>query len=533
MRALRAGTDAVLVDVADLETALALTSSLRDQLPDGVVEVIPAARTVLLRFDPTVTTARRLADEVRSRPRGRDAPPPASEPLEIPVVYDGADLTEVAQWCGLSPADVVARHTQAVYTVAFTGFAPGFAYLSGGDPVLRVPRRASPRTSIPAGSVAIAGEFSGVYPRSSPGGWRLLGRTDVDLFDVDRDPPALLQPGGRVRFVAVEELPGRRVIATGLGPASRWRTADRQASGDVPGPGLEVTAVAGQALLQDLGRDGVARLGLASSGAMDRGALRRANRRVGNPPQAAAIEVALGGLTLRARGDLVVAVAGARVPLTVEGRQVPSDRAVAVDDGEEIRLGPPETGVYTYLALRGGFDLSPVLGSAARDVLAAVGPEPLAAGDVLAAGGRRADAVPLPEPEPVLPGTHETTTVDVVLGPRADWFSSGALAVLTGQTWTVLPESNRIGRRLTGERALTRVAEGELASEPTGRGALQVPPEGRPVLLAADHPVTGGYPVIAHVAAHDLDLAMQVPPGASIRFRAVDLAQDAEAEEER
>src|SRR5690606_2790274 len=112
-----------------------------------------------------VTTARRLADEVRSRPRGRDAPPPAGEPLEIPVVYDGADLAEVAQWCGLSPADVVARHTQAVYTVAFTGFAPGFAYLSGGDPVLRVPRRASPRTSIPAGSVAIAGEFSGVYPR--------------------------------------------------------------------------------------------------------------------------------------------------------------------------------------------------------------------------------------------------------------------------------------------------------------------------------------------------------------------------------
>ncbi|MFC7406634.1 5-oxoprolinase/urea amidolyase family protein [Georgenia alba] len=516
MRALRANLDGLLVEVDDLDQALALLASLQEDPPAGVTELVPAARTVLLQFDPSRTTAQRLAAEVRARDlRGASRSSGAS--VDIEVVYDGEDLAEVADLCDLSVEEVVARHTAPEYTVAFTGFAPGFGYLSGGDPVLRVPRRATPRTVIPAGTVAVAGEFSGIYPRSSPGGWRLLGSTDAVLFDLDRDPPALFEPGGQVRFVAVRE------HITGSAAQTRAQaTPEAAPTTAAPAvPALEVLDPGGQSLLQDLGRSGVAALGVSPSGAMDRGALRRANRLVGNPPGTTAIETVLGGLTLRARGDVVVATAGATAPVTVAGRSVEPETPVALDDGETLTLGPPAAGVYTYLAVRGGLDVAPVLGSTSRDVLAGLGPAPLAAGDVLAVGTASVDAVTR-EPGPDLPGPEGSVTLDVVLGPRTDWCTPESLDRLTGQDWLVTPRSNRVGLRLEGAEPLTRRITDELPSEATVAGALQVPPSGQPVLFTADHPLTGGYPVIGCVATYHLDLAAQVPPGSSVRFRVVE-----------
>lgn len=161
----------------------------------GVTEIVPGARTVLVVFSgPFGDAARRLAD------LEAEAADVAGRLVEIPVVYDGADLAEVAELTGLAAAEVVRRHAAAEYTVAYLGFSPGFAYLTGLDPALEVPRKATPRTSVPAGSVAIAGPYTSVYPSASPGGWMLLGRTDLRLWDVDRDPPSLLEPGDRVRF---------------------------------------------------------------------------------------------------------------------------------------------------------------------------------------------------------------------------------------------------------------------------------------------------------------------------------------------
>jgi KipI family sensor histidine kinase inhibitor len=174
--------------------------ALRRTPPVGTVDLVPAARTVLVIFDAAKTSAERVVADISARQIG-----PATEregPLvEVPVVYDGEDLAEVAALSGLSERDVVARHLGPDYRVAFCGFAPGFAYIAGGDPALRVPRRRSPRTAVPAGSVALADEFTGVYPRQMPGGWQLIGRTDAVLWSLDRDPPALLPPGARVRFV--------------------------------------------------------------------------------------------------------------------------------------------------------------------------------------------------------------------------------------------------------------------------------------------------------------------------------------------
>lgn len=200
MRVLPCGDAALLVEVDGLPEVLALADAVRAAPPAGVLDVVPAARTVLLMFEPGIdlATARKAVLDLPVQPG--DAPADR-EVIEIDVVYDGPDLEEVGELTGMGAEGVVAAHTGTPWRVAFGGFAPGFAYLVGGDARLKVPRRAEPRTSVPAGSVGLAGEFSGIYPRSSPGGWQLIGRTDAVLWDLDRG--ALLQPGGSVRFRAV------------------------------------------------------------------------------------------------------------------------------------------------------------------------------------------------------------------------------------------------------------------------------------------------------------------------------------------
>lgn len=200
MRLRPAGERGLLVEVESLELVHRLHAALRALDPPGVVELVPAYRTLLVVADPERAGA---LDELAARLPALELPPAeavAGDPVEIPVRYDGQDLPEVAGLTGLDAEEVVRRHTAPEYTVAFLGFSPGFPYLVGLDPALEVPRRDTPRTSIPAGSVGLAGGQTGIYPSASPGGWQLIGRTEVTLFDPRRDPPALLAPGGRLRF---------------------------------------------------------------------------------------------------------------------------------------------------------------------------------------------------------------------------------------------------------------------------------------------------------------------------------------------
>ncbi|WP_030266570.1 5-oxoprolinase subunit B family protein [Streptomyces violens] len=202
----RAGSAALLAELADLADVLALRAALERERPEGVRELVAAARTLLVTYDPAVTGQDRLSRTVAERAAAlpEQGGPATQETdydtLVVPVRYDGPDLADVAELTGRTVREVIDRHTAPLYTVAFAGFMPGFGYLVGTDPVLHLPRRSEPRTAVPAGSVAVAGGFTGVYPRSSPGGWQLLGSTDVPLWDEDRTPPALLVPGRTVRF---------------------------------------------------------------------------------------------------------------------------------------------------------------------------------------------------------------------------------------------------------------------------------------------------------------------------------------------
>jgi len=275
---------------------------------------------------------------------------------------------------------------------------------------------------------------------------------------------------------------------------------------------LTVLAAGPLCTVQDEGRPGQGALGIGRSGACDRASYRLANRLVGNEPGAAALEVTFGGLVLRAEAAVTVVTTGARC----EGD--PAHHApITLGPGEELRLGVPVSGLRTYLAVRGGVAVEPVLGSRSTDLLSGLGPEPLADGVVLPVGRTRGpmpgvDVAAVPEP------VADDVGVRVLPGPRRDWFGEAAWASLTGQAWAVTSQSNRVGVRLEGE-PLEREREGELASEGMARGALQVPPSGLPVLFLADHPVTGGYPVIGYVHDTDVDACAQLRPGQRLRLR--------------
>lgn len=529
-----AGPRALLIQLESLESVLAVHAHLQQHPLRGQVDVLAAARTVLAVFDSgtSARAARTAVAQLDTSPAADSAP--VGDPVRIEVVYDGDDLAEVGRLTGLDPDGVIAAHTGQLWTAAFGGFAPGFAYLVGENETLTVPRRTSPRTAVPAGAVALAGNFSAVYPRRSPGGWQLIGRTASRLWDLGRDQPALLRPGTAVQYVAVRETVTVSDPAAGAGTST-----------DAPnetGHSLEVLTPGPQSLIQDLGRPGLGDVGVSKAGAADTASARQANRLVGNAPGDAVIETILGGLTVRAHGELTLALAGAITPVEItttndaggdNTRTAPMCSPFALHDGETLTLDQPAAGLRTYLAIRGGIDVPEVLGSRSTDVMSGIGPDPLAAGVVLPIGaidqGRTVGAAePSTLPDAVRLGLGTPVLLRITGGPRHDWFTDESQTAITSQTWTVTAESNRIGVRLATDEnqeaaePLERLTADELPSEGVVAGSLQVPPSGLPVLFLADHPVTGGYPVIGVVVPDDLPIAAQLPPGTMLRFESVD-----------
>lgn len=291
-------------------------------------------------------------------------------------------------------------------------------------------------------------------------------------------------------------------------------------------PALEVLATGPLVLIEDEGRPGHAAVGVGPSGAADRSAYRLGARLVGHGDGRAALEVLLGGLSVRAHGRVTVALTGAPSPATVDGRPVGHASLVEVADGSVLTLGMPSAGVRTYLTVRGGIAVDPVLGSRSTDTLSGVGPAPVRAGDVLALGDPGAtfpevDHVAHPSHRPVGADPHSPTVLEVLPGPRAAWVGGwgGGLGGLLTSVWQVAGQSDRIGLRLSGSRVERARAwrDAELPSEGLVRGAVQLPPGGEPVLFLADHPVTGGYPVVAVLTASAVDRAAQLRPGDPVR----------------
>ena len=486
---------------------------------DGFRESVPTHRSLLVLYDATVARFSSVARILLSLAASPAPPPPPGRLHEIPVVYggdDGPDLEALARERGLSAREAVRLHSCSEYTAFMLGFTPGFPYLGLLPEALQCPRRATPRVRVPAGSVAVAGRQTGVYPVASPGGWRILGRTSLRLFDPLRDEPALVSPGDRVRFVPVAELPPPETALPAPLPSGVPVV-------EVLEPGLLTT-------VQDAGRIGRRRAGVSVAGSMDAHAHAAANRAVGNPPGAAALECTATGPALVFLAPRRFALAGADLGAVLERADlglwpVPLGAGVFARPGNVLRFTGRRSGCRAYLALHGGIDVPAVLGSRATDLASAFGGfagRALAASDrlaVLPATGEGLSPRESPPPE----RSAASVTVRVVLGPQADHFDADTLARLLADPWRVGVTSDRVGCRLDGE-PLRHSGPTEILSDAMVPGSIQVPPDGRPIVMMADGPTTGGYPKIATVVTADLPLIAQLVPGeGNVRFEAVRL----------
>ncbi len=509
---------------------------------DAITDLVPAANTVLVVAAPHDLPAieRSLASL-----DPKIAATAEFEVVELEVHYDGDDLADVAEASGRSVDEVIRRHLSNSYRVQFCGFAPGFAYLSGLDPVLQLPRRATPRPSVPAGSVAIAGPYAAVYPTPSPGGWHLLGHHDqqhhgplfdAGRFDRDGEAPTLLVPGRPVRFrqadrPRVSVVGDRPEVADATGSTDVGRPTD--ASDHGPSVTLRVLDPGFVTTLQDSGRTGVARFAVSPSGAADPSAYELGQRIVGNqatdhglPPS---LEVVLGGLRFETDAATVVAITGAPVEVTIEhgGRRssASTGHAIHLAPGSVVQLGRASIGLRTYVAVRGEPDPSGalgsrVLGSHSFDSLGRLGPRPLAAGDQLGFSQPSGSFdLPAPDAVPHHP-IDDSPVIELSPGPRLDWITDTSAELLVRQTFTVSDQADRIGVRFDGAVPVERRPDrGELASEGLMTGAMQIPPDGRPIIFGPDHPTTGGYPVVAVAEPSTRSILAQLRPGQHVRFR--------------
>lgn len=508
---------------------------------------------------------------------------------EEEVIRRHAGARWVAAFAGFAPGFVyLAREDEGLGEAGSPADDPGDAGAGAG---LSVPRREDPRTRVPAGSVGLAGEFSAVYPQDSPGGWQLIGRTAERMWDLARERPALLEPGTRVRFEPTREKlrlqesgddaggaaephdSGTGAAAgSGAGPRADGSGAAGADDSDAAGGGsaaesgapatLRVDSPGLSTLIQDAGRPGAADLGVSPSGWADAAAARLANHLVGGPADTAVLEHAAGGLRLSvpedSLADVVLALTGAHIEARITGTTpdntpAPLNHPFALRAGQTLTLGPVRRGLRVMIGVRGGIAGDPVLGSLAQDILSGLGPARLQAGTVLRVGTRVGGAVVVEGAPVPLPAPDAPLRLTPALGPRAYWFTRASRAALREALWEVSEESNRVGVRLvpaapdasgdapdhdtvdhddaapTSPLRRTSVVRGrELPSEALRPGCIQIPPSGNPVVFLADHPVTGGYPVLGVVPPDQLRLLAQAPPGTRVMLDPAELVDPVE-----
>ena len=520
------------VDEALQQRTQAFVAELGRNPPIGVTDVVPTFASLTIFYDAArIGGFDQLCAQIETCAARTEAALvlPAARIVEIPVCYGGdfgPDLAEVAAHAGLTVAEVIALHSGALYHVDAVGFAPGFGYLGGLPKKIHTPRRATPRTQVPAGAVGIGGAQTGIYPLATPGGWNLIGRTRLRLFDGTREEPALMRVGDGVSFRAISsaefDAAANAVSQSLLDVNERRSPSAGEAEGTLLNgdgtAGVMVVRAGMQTTVQDLGRRGHRAAGVPLSGAMDPFALRVANLLVGNAENAAVLEFAVVGPEIEFSAETVVAVGGG------DFGALPRWQPVRMAPGERVNFGATHSGCRGYLAIAGGFAVAPVLGSRSTYLSAALGGvdgRVLRDGDVLRSPRLTRQVVGRWHiDERILPAYSAAPTVRIMRGAQADEFGD---ALCAGE-FKVSPRSDRMGVRLE-VAALVRSARGDLVSSAVAPGTIQVPPDGQPIILMADAQTIGGYPQAAHVIDVDLPLVAQLRPGDAVRFREVALAE--------
>ena len=492
----------------DRDTNAALhrhAETLRADLLEGVTDIVPGYTTLYLEYDARKLNGRsvRRWAERPDQARPNHARPNQSRAdetervrtVEIPVRYDGPDLGDICERTGLTRGEVVERHSGSPYHVYAVGFTPGFPFMGEVDKAIRLPRRQTPRARVDAHSVALAGSQTGIYPLPSPGGWHLLGTALKVVYDPHRAEPFLLRPGDEVLFVPAQgetPPPSERLELLPLEPHTPMFRVHE--------PGL-------LDLVVDEGRFLAGHFGLSRSGPLDAPLAALANRLLGNAPGAPLVELTLTGPVLEALAAGVVAVTGWSLRAHLNGEAQTPFSSFAVRRGDVLTFTPTPGGCRSYLAVAGGLESGRFWNSASTDLKGLIG-RPLRAGDVL---GRQRAAAPRPG-RCFVPyrRSEEETTLRLQPGPQA---SPEALAGLAEHPFTVA-SADRMGVRLEG----ASITGGDVISEATPLGAVQVTSGGAPILLLHDRGSVGGYAKPALLYPADLGRAAQLRPGERVRF---------------
>jgi KipI family sensor histidine kinase inhibitor len=511
----------------------------------GVVEMVPSFRALLVYYDPLILDYESLCAAIAAlEPQAENAVLPPARTVELPCCYEpelGLDLLAAAEHIGISAAELVALHADASYLVYFIGFTPGLPYMAGMPDRLGIPRLQTPRTRVPAGSVGIGGGQCCIYSVDSPGGYWILGRTPLKLYDPDAREPTLLRPGDRVKFRPISRAEFA-IIEQGtwqspLGSASRASATpvprrdhpERMFSGAIsgdPSPRIQIQDPGPQTTVQDLGRPGYLRYGIPPSGPVDHAAFILANRLVGNRDDAAALECTVMGPRFVAEAPCAIAVTGAAMPLSVNGQEAAMWTTLPLNAGDVVKLGPTRVGIRGYIAFSGGIDVPEVLGARAtylRGRLGGAAGRALQRGDVL-----RLWPAALPAPRRVRPEAQPRLDpepeIRVVLGPQDDRFTAEGIAALLAGPYEMTTHSDRMGARLRGPH-VTHSRGHDIISDGIALGSIQVPGDGQPIVLLVDRQSTGGYTKVATVCSFDVGRLGQAKPGQRLRFRAITLAE--------
>lgn len=505
----------------------------------GITDLIPAYTSVLVTFDLLLVDAAQLRlqlETLLADLSSVDQPDAeAGKEVRIPVYYApevAPDLEALAEAKGFTVDEVIQRHSQKSYRVAAIGFAPGFAYLGDVDDSIAQPRHETPRLAVAKGSVAIAGTQTAVYPLESPGGWNIIGRTPQAM--IDRSLPELtpLSPGDAVRFEPISReqflaLGGVLDSDTSSDQAVQSDTvaADNRTSQDV---GFSVIHPGLMSQLQDGGRIGHQHVGLTTGGPLDEHAFLWANHLLKNPWDAAAVEISFGGLKLQAQVDTLIAVTGADLAVTVNDEPAANWEVIPVRAGDRLEFGYPRSGTRAYLAVKGGFKAEKSYGSVATVQREQMGGlqgdgKPLAFGDCLPCDEQEHRKDPQLQrligkrvSNNYLPDYSEPLVLRVIAGYQYDAFTAEELERFFEQEYQISPDSDRMGVRLQG--APIKALQAGITSEGIALGAIQIPPDGQPIVLMRDRQTIGGYPKLGCVYPPDTGQLAQRHPNTKVRF---------------
>jgi KipI family sensor histidine kinase inhibitor len=447
----------------------------------------------------------------------------------VRVCYDpeiAPDLISSAQKCNLTVREFINRHKRSQTFVDILGFMPGFAYCSGLDPSLRLPRLETPRTAVPPGSIAIAELQTGLYPQSTPGGWNVIGRTPDVLFDAKREPPNLLSAGARVEFIEITLDEYKKIQAD----LAKQNLPIEKLSHEV-GNTIEVLSPGLLTTIQDLPRYGYAHLALSAGGPIDLDGAALANALIGNPSNAVGLEITGIGPNLLFHVDTWVAWVGGQVEVKLDNKSVFGNRSIRVLRGQTLNFSSIRQGYRVFLAIAGGIEVQSVLGRGGSHLSSGIGNKPLQKGEFLRLSkSDYSDRVPLLKRmidsgisttkwsiAPPVALSQKTQLIRAIPSLHTSLLSPQEQELLWKTIWTVSSQSNRMGMRLNSDFKITSPIAG-IASQGICFGTVQLPPSGLPILMLSEHQTTGGYPRVLEVVRSERSKLAQMKPGDKFQF---------------